>query len=262
MLTQLCAVTLALAAIAQPTTARTQPEPPDTATVVLVHGAFAESASWNGVATRLRSVGYTVVAAANPLRGVRSDARYVADIVNGIDGPVVLVGHSYGGAVISDAGTMADNVKALVFVAAFAPAEGETSAGLSTLYPGSTLGEALAAPVMLDDGGRDLYIEQARYPAQFAADVPHNEAALMAIAQRPVTEAALNEAAGPPAWSTTPSWFVYGSADRNIPEAALSFMAERAGARRTLRVEGASHSIMVSEPEAVADIIIEAAESR
>src|SRR5690606_3595104 len=150
-------------------------------------------------------------------------------IVDRISGPVVLVGHSYGGAVISDAGAMVGNVKALVFVAAFAPEAGETSAGLSALYPGSTLGAALDAPVPLSIGGNDLYIDPERYPDQFAADVPRNAAALMAIAQRPITEAALNEAAGAPAWKTIPSWFVYGTADRNIPEAALAFMADRAG---------------------------------
>lgn len=262
MLAQLLAATLALGIVAQPASAQNRPEPASPPTIVLVHGAFAESASWNGVASRLRSVGYTVVAAGNPLRSVRSDARYVADIVGSIEGPVVLVGHSYGGAVISDAGAMVDNIKALVFVAAFAPEAGETSAGLSTLYPGSTLGSALDAPVALSGGGNDLYIDQARYPQQFAADVPAGDAALMAVAQRPVTEAALNEAAGAPAWKTIPSWFVYGTDDRNIPEAALAFMAERAGARRAVRVEGASHSVMVSQPQAVADIIIEAAESR
>ncbi|WP_408004316.1 alpha/beta fold hydrolase [Zestomonas carbonaria] len=231
------------------------------ATVVLVHGAFAESSSWNGVAARLESEGYPVVAAANPLRGVKNDSDYVADIVGHTPGPVILVGHSYGGTVISNAVHGQDNVKALVYVAAFALEKGETTAELSGRYPGGTLGSALAQPVELRNGDKDLYIQQDKFHQQFAADVPAEEAALMAATQRPITVAALNEPAGDPAWKQLPSWFIYGTADKNVPEAALEFMAERAGSKRTVVVKDASHVVMTSNPDKVADLIIEAAEA-
>jgi pimeloyl-ACP methyl ester carboxylesterase len=228
-------------------------------TVVLVHGAFAESSSWNGVITKLLGDGYSVIAAANPLRGVKNDADYVASILNGIKGPIVLVGHSYGGTVITNAANGNKNVKALVYVAAFAPETGETTAELSGRYPGGTLGSALAPPVALPDSGKDLYIQQDRFRDQFAADVPESEAKLMAGTQRPITEAALNDASGAPAWKTIPSWFIYGDRDLNVPAAALSFMAQRAGSRKTVVIKGASHVVMTSQPAAVAALIREAA---
>ncbi|MDP2781356.1 alpha/beta fold hydrolase [Devosia sp.] len=229
-------------------------------TVVLVHGAFADSSSWDGVVEILRKDGYAVIAAANPLRSVSSDASYVSDIVGSIDGPVVLVGHSYGGQVISTAANGNDNVQSLVYVAAFAPDAGEAAADLAGKFPGGTLGEALAAPVTLADGDIDLSIDQAKFHDQFAQDVPAEKAALMAAGQRPITESALTEKSGEPAWKTVPSWFIYGDADRNIPAQALDFMAERAGSRHTVVVEGASHVVMVSQPQAVADLIEEAAQ--
>lgn len=228
-------------------------------TIVLVHGAFADASSWNGVIAALQTKGYPVVAAANPLRSVASDAAYVSDIVAGIDGPVVLVGHSYGGQVISTAANGHANVKSLVYVAAFAPAAGEAAADLAGKFPGGTLGEALAAPVKLASGGVDLYIDQAKFRTQFAHDVPEAQAALMAAGQRPITEAALTEKSGEPAWKHLPSWFVYGSGDKNIPAKALQFMADRAGSKHTLVVDGASHVVMVSQPLAVAGVIEEAA---
>lgn len=234
----------------------------DRPTIVLVHGAFAESASWDGVIGILAGVGYPVIAAANPLRGVGSDAAYLSSIVSSIPGPVVLVGHSYGGAVISAAANGHDNVQALVFVGAFAPDAGETSIGLSGLYPGSTLGDALAPPVAAADGSRDLYIRQDRFRAQFAADVPAHQAERMAITQRPIAEAALSEPAGEPAWKSIPSWSIYGGTDLNIPPRALAFMAQRAGSRRTVEVQGASHVVMVSHPSEVASLIEEAASAR
>jgi pimeloyl-ACP methyl ester carboxylesterase len=228
-------------------------------TVVLVHGAFAESASWDGVASRLLAKGYHVVAAANPLRGVSNDARSVATVVDSIPGRVVLVGHSYGGSVISNVANAKGNVKALVYVAAFAPEAGETSLGLTGKFPGSTLGGTLAPAVPLADGGKDLYIEQAKFPAQFAADVPRAQAELMAVTQRPVTQAALDEASGAPAWKSVPSWFVYGSADKNIPPALQPFQAQRAKAKKVVEVPGASHVVMTSHPAVVAKLIEEAA---
>ncbi|AXB78916.1 alpha/beta fold hydrolase [Novosphingobium sp. P6W] len=228
-------------------------------TVVLVHGAFAESSSWNGVITILKRDGYTVIAAPNPLRGVRADADVVSDVVRSVDGPVVLVGHSYGGSVISEAAVGRANVKALVFVAAFAPEEGETALGLTGKFPGSTLGPTLAPAVNLTSGGKDLYILQGKFHDQFAADVSPAAAALMAAGQRPVAEAALSEASTAPAWKSTPSWFVYGDQDRNIPPAAMEFMAQRANSRQTTVVKGASHVVMVSHAGEVASLIERAA---
>ncbi|ARO30810.1 alpha/beta hydrolase family protein [Rhizobium sp. NXC14] len=250
------AAVAALAAALLPGAAVAQPAKP---TVVLVHGAFADSSSWNGVVEILRKDGFPVVAAANPLRSVSGDAAYVSDVLGSIAGPVVLVGHSYGGQVISTAANGHDNVKSLVYVAAFAPEAGESVADLAGKFPGGTLGAALAAPVKLSAGGVDLSIDQAKFRDQFASDVPAEQAALMAAAQRPITEAALTEKSGEPAWKKLPSWFVYGTGDKNIPAAALAFMAERAGSKRTVVVEGASHVVMVSQPQKVAEVVEEAA---
>ncbi|MDT8759206.1 alpha/beta hydrolase [Sphingomonas psychrotolerans] len=250
---------LLLATAALPLAARAQAAKP---TVVLVHGAFADSSSWNGVIRILERDGYPVIAAANPLRSVRGDADAVRALVDSIKGPVVLVGHSYGGSVISEAGEGAPNVKALVYVAAFAPEAGETALGLTGKFPGSTLARTLTPPVKLADGGNDLYILQARFHDQFAADVAAPEAQLMAAGQRPIAEAALGEASTAPAWKHIPSWFVYGDKDRNIPPAALAFMADRAKSRETLVVKGASHVVMVSNAPAVARLIEKAATAR
>lgn len=228
-------------------------------TVVLVHGAFAESSSWGAVGSRLLTKGYPMVAVANPLRGVKSDASYVASVLDSINGPVILVGHSYGGNVISNVPTSKSNIKALVYVAGLAPETSESAATLSSKFPGSTLGATLAPPVALADGGKDLYILPERFHAQFAADVPAREARLMAATQRPITEAALNEPSATAAWKTIPSWFVYGTLDKNIPAAAHAYMAERAGAKKTIAIKGASHVVMISHPDALVRLIEEAA---
>jgi pimeloyl-ACP methyl ester carboxylesterase len=228
-------------------------------TVVLVHGAFAGSSSWNGVVAQLIEQGYPVIAAANPLRGVASDGAYVAALARSVKGPVVLVGHSYGGAVISAAANDVPQVKALVYVAAFAPEQGESALALTGKFAGSTLPPALAAPVKLDDGGEDLYVQQDRFPQQFAADVPLAQGRAMAATQRPIKAAALAEAAPAPAWKAVPSWSIYGSADLNIPPQAMAFMAERAKSRKTVVVPGGSHALMVSHPREVAALIVEAA---
>jgi pimeloyl-ACP methyl ester carboxylesterase len=228
----------------------------NTPTVVLVHGAFAESSSWNGVIDRLLADDQVAVALANPLRGVAADSAYLNALVSSIDGPVVLVGHSYGGMVIS--GVTAPNAAALVYVAAFAPEAGESALDLSNRFPGSTLGNALTPPVSLPDGGSDLYIQIDKFHNQFAADVPSVEAARMAATQRPVTVSALSDAAGAPAWKRLPAWFVYGEQDKNIPPASHAFMAGRAGAQATTSVPGASHVVMVSHPDAVAELIFQA----
>lgn len=230
-------------------------------TIVLVHGAFADSSGWYGVIQRLTEAGYTAIAVPNQLRSVASDAASVAAVLRSIDGPVVLVGHSYGGPVITEAAVGQPNVVALVYVAAFAPDVGESSLTLSSMFPGSTLGEALQ-PVELADGGQDLFIQVDKFPQQFAADVPLEQAELMAATQRPVTLAALAEPSVGTAWKSLPSYFVYGTDDLNIPAEVLAFMADRAGARETRVVEGASHAVMVSNPDVVAATIIDAAEGR
>ncbi|CAN7671825.1 alpha/beta fold hydrolase [Bosea sp. LjRoot237] len=250
------AATVAVATVLLSGAAVAQPVKP---TIVLVHGAFADSSSWNGVIANLQKDGYTTVAVANPLRSVSGDARLVSDVVASIAGPVVLVGHSYGGQVISNAAKGHDNVKSLVYVAAFAPEAGEAAADLAGKFPGGTLGEALAPPVKLAGGGVDLYIDQAKFRDQFAHDVPAEAAALMAAGQRPITEAALTEKSGEPAWKSLPSYFVYGDGDKNIPANALAYMAERARSKRTVVVAGASHVVMVSQPKVVAGLIEEAA---
>lgn len=227
-------------------------------TIVLVHGAFAESSSWNGVIAELNRHGYRTIAAANPLRSVAGDAAAVSAVIGSVPGPVVLVGHSYGGPVITAAADGKSNVKALVYVAAFAPEAGESSLSLSSKFPGSTLGEALLE-VPLAEGGADLYVQPAKFHRQFAADVSAEAAGLMAATQRPVTAAALAEPSGAPSWKTIPSYAIYGSADRNIPPAVLKFMAERAQAVKTVVLEGASHALMVSHPYEVASLIEDAA---
>ncbi|MEV6266882.1 alpha/beta hydrolase [Kribbella sp. NPDC051936] len=230
--------------------------------VVLVHGAFAESASWNGVVERLRERSIETVAVANPLRSLDGDAQYVRDVIAGIGKPVVLVGHSYGGMVITQAAAGNDAVKALVYVCAFAPDHGETAFQLSLMFPGSTLGDALNAyPVAT--GGNELAIRPDVFRQQFCADVPAEQAVLMAATQRPATEAALT---GPlptstPAWQTIPSWFVFSDQDMNIPVALHRFLADRAGAKDTREIAGASHALSVSEPEAVTATILNALEA-
>lgn len=228
-------------------------------TVLLVHGAFAESSSWNSVTVRLLAKGYPVIAVANPLRSVKGDAAYVANLIDSIAGPVILVGHSYGGNVITDAATGKSNVKALVYVSGVIPDVGESAATLSGKFPGSTLGPTLAPPVILADGSKDLYIQQDKYHAQFAADVSAADAKLMATTQRPITEAALNEPAASAAWKTIPSWTLYGSLDKNIPPAVHAFMAKRANARKAVEVKGASHVVMMTHPDALVKLIDEAA---
>lgn len=234
--------------------------PAKPATIVLVHGAFAGSSSWNAVITDLQADGYRVIAAANPLRGVASDGDYVARIVRSVDGPVVLVGHSYGGEVITVAAAAATNVKALVFVAGFAPDTGESAASLGARFPSGTLGQTLSKPVSQADGSGDLYIDQAKFRAQFAADVPGGAAMQMAATQRPILQTALAEpSAAPATWKTLPSWFIYGSLDKNIPPALHAFMAKRATARAAAEIKGASHVVMISHPGRVAQMIKRAA---
>lgn len=229
-------------------------------TIVLEHGAFADGSSWNGVITKLRADGYPVVAAANPLRGPASDAAALRTVLDHIKGPKILVGHSYGGNVITEAAVNDPQVKALVYVAAFLPAPGETALGLTGRFPGSTLPDALdPVTTTLPDGstGTDLYIQQDKFRHQFAADVPAGQAALMAATQRPVAQSALEEKTTAAAWKTVPSWDVITTQDLNIPPAAQRFMAARAHAHTT--EVAASHSVAVSHPDLVARTIESAA---
>ncbi len=230
-------------------------------TVVLVHGAFAESASWAGVISRLHDQGVAVVATPNPLRSVTTDAENVRRATEGIGGPVLLVGHSYGGAVITEAAVDNPGVVGLVYVAAFAPDHGENALQLTAQFPGSTLGETVR-PYPLGDGTNDLLVDRELFPQQFAADVPVAEAAVQALTQRPIRDFALGEPqpAGTPAWKSLPSWFVFGDADKNIPVEGLRFMADRAEAVTITEVPGASHSVMVSQPDQVTNVILQALE--
>ncbi|MFI8236606.1 alpha/beta fold hydrolase [Streptomyces sp. NPDC085866] len=229
-------------------------------TIVLEHGAFADGSSWNGVIERLHADGYPVVAAADPLRGPHSDAASLRSVLDHVKGPEILVGHSYGGSVISQAAADDPQVKALVVVAGFLPAPGESALALTNKYPGSTLPDALDPVPRTDADGTtvtDLYIRQDKFRHQFAADVPADRAALMAAAQRPIAQAALEETATAAAWKNKPTWDVVTTQDLNIPAAVQRFMARRAHAH-TIEV-AASHSVAVSRPRLVADVIEKAA---
>jgi pimeloyl-ACP methyl ester carboxylesterase len=227
-------------------------------TIVLVQGAFAGSASWDGVIEPLLAARHPVIAAANPLRGLAADATAVSDLVRTIGGPVLLVGHSYGGAVITNVDADAGDIVGLVYVAAFAPAPGESCITLIGMFPGSTLGRALQ-PVVRRNGATDLSIRVDRFHDQFAADLPAAHAARMAATQRPVTQEALGAPSGErPLWRERPSWFVFGEEDRTIPAALAHYMATRAGAVRTVAIPGASHAVSVAHPQATADLILSA----
>lgn len=228
-------------------------------TVVLVHGAFADSSSWNGVIPRLHDAGHRVIAAANPLRELDADAAYVRSVIESIDGPVVVAGHSYGGSVMSLAAAGLDNVTALVYVASFLLEPGESTGELAGRFPGNQLGTALVpVPYPTPDGpADDLYIDQAKFHEIFAADVDPATATAMAATQRPIAAQALAAPASAAAWKQIPSWSVIATQDLAVPLEASRFMAERAGAR-AIEVD-ASHAITVSQPEAVAQAILEAA---
>jgi pimeloyl-ACP methyl ester carboxylesterase len=232
-------------------------------TIVLVHGAFAESASWDRVIASLQSSGHDVIAAANPLRTLAGDAAAVSDLIRTIDGPVVLAAHSYGGSVISNVDAGAGDIAGLVYVNGFAPEPGEACFGLAAMFPGSLLGEATVRPVPRSDGTTDFYVATDSFHDVFCHDVGAAQAAAMAASQRPATQEALMEPSGDrPLWRDVPSWFLIGEEDRIIPPAVQRFMAGRAAARRILEIPGASHAAPVSHPEATARLITEAATAR
>lgn len=230
-------------------------------TVVLVHGAFADASGWNDVTEKLQKRGYTVLAAANPLRGLTSDAEYVKTILSTIEGPIVLVGHSYGGAVITNAATGNPNVQALVYIAAYALDEGERLIDANELGGGhSELAEHLVirpypgAP----EGDADGYIDPAFFHDLFAQDLPKKQTAVMGASQRPAALSALFTPSGVPAWKTIPSWYLVASSDNTIPPEAERAMAERAGST-TVEIDS-SHVAMMSHPGEVVDLILDAAE--
>jgi pimeloyl-ACP methyl ester carboxylesterase len=230
-------------------------------TVVLVHGAFADASGWNGVVERLLAADVEVAAPANPLRGIAHDSAYIASFLEQIPGPVLAVGHSYGGAVISNAAAGADNVVGLVFVAAFAPQEGERLGEVASTSKDSVLTTALV-PLQYPaaDGGEtavEFAIDPAKFRDAFAADLPAAQTAVMAATQRPVAELAFSEPSGPPAWKSRPSWSVVATGDKAAGADLVRSMAERAGATIT-EAEG-SHVIMISQPDVVAEVILTAA---
>ena len=229
-------------------------------TIVLIHGAFAESASWNDVIDGLTGTGHSVIAAANPLRDPSADAASVGDLVRSVEGPVLLVAHSYGGEVLSNVPADAGEITGLVYVNGFAPDPGESAFSLAGMFPGSMLGEATLRPVARSDGTTDLYIVQDCFHELFCPDVPASQAAQLAATQRPATQEALFAPSGErPLWRELPSWFVIGDEDRIIPAELQRFMAGRAGSQRTVEIAGASHALPVSQPQAAVDVILEAA---
>jgi pimeloyl-ACP methyl ester carboxylesterase len=224
-------------------------------TVVLVHGAFADSSSWNGVIARLLARGVPVVAVANPLRGISSDSAYVASVFEQIPGQVLAVGHSYGGAVITNAATGASNVRGLVYVAAFAPDEGEVLLEVEGGSKDSVLASALVPHQYPTASGTatEFTIDPAKARDAFASDVSDDDAALIGVIQRPTSELAFGEPSGPPAWKSLPSWAVVATGDKAAGTDVVRAHAERAGAQIT-EVDG-SHVIMVSQPQLVAEVI-------
>ena len=221
----LLAVPFASGSAASSPEAASGPKP----TIVLVHGAWADSSGWNDSVKKLQEKGYTALAVANPLRGLQTDSAYLSSVLDTISGPIVLVGHSYGGMVLTNAATGNGNVKALVYIAAFAPDEGEKQIDLIVKNPGSEIG-----PDTLTfrpyPGGLDSYINPSDFRRIFAHDVSASTAAAMAATQRPFEISTLEEVSGPAAWKTIPSWYLIATEDRAIPPVTQRFMAERAGA--------------------------------
>jgi pimeloyl-ACP methyl ester carboxylesterase len=229
-------------------------------TIVLVHGAFADGSSWNRVIERLQHQGYSVIAPAVPLRGLAADSAYLASVVNQLDGPVLLVGHSYAGALITNAASDAAHVVGLVFVAAFAPDTDERLGDVAATSKDSLLGTAqVQRAYPTGPGGEtapEFLVVPARFREVFAADLPAEQAAVLAATQRPVAAAAFSDVSGPPAWKALPSWAVVATADKAAGSDVVRSMAQRAGAE-IVEVD-ASHVVMVSQPQAVTELILKA----
>jgi pimeloyl-ACP methyl ester carboxylesterase len=239
------------------TTTASGPKP----SVVLVHGAWADSSSWDAVVSQLQHDGYTVYVPPNPLLGLSYDSAYIRDFLHTISGPIILVGHSYGGAVITNAATGDKQVKALVYVDAFAPAQGQTIGQLVSAHPGSCVlppANVTAQPYPgAPAGAVDVYIKQDVFPSCMANGLPASEAAVLAATQRPLSSIALTQKSGVAAWKTIPSWAVIGTADHAIPPAELLAMAQQAHAHITI-IPGAPHLSMISNPGTVTRVILEA----
>lgn len=252
-------VLVGLAALMPACTPAKAAAPAPQLSVVLVHGALTDASVWSAVTRRLQGDGYMVLAPAMPLRGLRSDAAYLSSFLASIQTPVVLVGHSWAGQVVTQAASGNSQVKSLVYVAAFEPDDGETAGALNSQFPGSKLGPD-TTQVVRQPAGNDLYLKPDRFQEVYAADVPTEIAKVMAAQQRPIDPSALSEPLrGRAAWHTIPSWALVSTEDFSIPTAALRFMAQRAHSH-TEEVES-SHAIPIAHPEAVAKIIEEAAQA-
>lgn len=229
-----------------------------TPTVVLVHGAFADAGSWAGVVERLLAAGVKVQAPANPLRGIAADSAYIRSVIEQIEGPVLAVGHSYGGAVITNATTGLPNVRGLVYVAAFAPDEGEALGDVEATSTDSVLNSALKPAMFPADGGPapELYVDPEKFHEAFARDLEPTVSGVLGASQRPVAAAAFAEKTGSPAWKTLPSWAVVATGDKAAGADVIRSMAQRAGAD-IVELEG-SHVIMISQPQPVTDHILKA----
>lgn len=227
-------------------------------TILLVHGAFGDASSWRPVFDHLADDEHTVIAAANPLRGVAADAAYLSAVIEQIDGPVVLAGHSYAGGLITVAGT-SDKVVGLVYVAGFAPDEGESIADLQGRFPSLAMGDFLQ-PTPLPDGAVELAVDPQRFQGVFCADAPDADAGFMARAQRPLLATAFEEPATAAAWRMKPSWAVFGTADQPIAPQLHRYSYDRSGSTVT-EVEGASHFVQLSRPDVVADVIRDAVQA-
>jgi pimeloyl-ACP methyl ester carboxylesterase len=257
----ICALTLSLATTAQAGVQHPQHGGGPKPTIVLVHGAWGDSSSWDGVVSRLQRDGYTVDVPPNPLLGLTYDSAYIRDFLHTITGPIILVGHSYGGAVITNAATGYKQVKALVYVDAFAPAQGQTIGQLVTAKPGSCVLPAANVIVQpypgAPKGAVDVYIKQSVFGSCMANGLPAAQQRMLAAVQRPLTSLALTQKSGVPAWKTIPSWAVVGTADHAIPPAELLAMARRAHAHITM-APGGPHLVMIYNPGLVTKVILEA----
>ncbi|MBO0916403.1 alpha/beta fold hydrolase [Streptomyces laculatispora] len=250
----LCTALAAPAAAADGTTTTTTKP-----TIVLVHGAFADASSWNGVVERLERRGYTVIAPANPLRGLYSDSTYIASVLDSIKGPIVLAGHSYGGALISSAAEGNPRVKSLVYISALMLDVGESGMSLGAKFP-SELGTATkSVPYRAGGGisGTDLYLKPDKLHQVFAADLPESTTRVMAVTQRPAATTAFSEKAKVAAWKHIPSWFLVAKQDKTINPDQERFEAKRAGSH-TVEINS-SHVAMIAHPEAVTDLVLQAA---
>ncbi|MGY5100377.1 alpha/beta fold hydrolase [Streptomyces sp. 900105245] len=231
-------------------------------TIVLVHGAFADASSWSGVVERLQRSGYKVIAAANPLRGVPQDSAYIASLLKSVKGPIVLAGHSYGGAVISQAAAENNNVKALVFINAIMPDVGESFTTLSAKFAPPLLSQALRqVPFRNGDGstGTDNYVQTDKFHKVFAADLPTSRTDVFAASQRPIAASAFTDKLTGAAWRDKPSYVLVGKQDRAINPDLERYEAKRAKARKTVEID-ASHASLISQPQAVENLIVDAAE--